>query len=137
MPRQITTEQLFRESKGPKQLSTEELFSGLPLQQKGPAKVDMGSGESALYGAMQGASAGWSDEAVAAAKAVYDKLAKGKPYGEAYEERVAKEREQLERARKNQASYLAGALGGGVATSLVPGVGWANIGRAATAGGAA
>ena len=94
----------------------------------------MDYGESGLYGAMQGASFNWSDEGLAGAKALYDKLVEGKDYGEAYEDRLEHEREQLERARKNPKSYMAGVAGGGLATAAIPGVGWANIGKAASLG---
>lgn len=135
MPNQFTTEELFgkaqqpNEMQQPKQFTTKELF--------GEPKVEAGMdyGQSALHGALQGATFNYSDEAIAGAKALYDKLAEGKDFSEAYDERLERERAELERARKNPKSYMAGMAAGGMATAAVPGLGWANIGKGASVAG--
>lgn len=94
-------------------------------------------GESFIRGAAQGASFGFADEITAGGEA----LITGKPYREALKE----SRANYDAARAdNPKTYLGGNLAGGVATSLIPGVGFAkgasavaNIGKAAVLGGAA
>jgi len=131
MPKVISTKELFASSsKAPKTLTTAELFG----KAKPPAG-GMDYGQSMLYGAGQGLTFGFADEGLAGAKALYDKARDGRDFSEAYAERLPKERAELERARANSKSYMAGALGGGLATSFLPGIGWANVGKGATVAG--
>lgn len=133
MPRQMSTEELFGKSsstKPRKTMSTEELFGSDMDEPRG--RMDYGT--SGLYGAAQGATFGFADEGVAGLKAVYDKFMKDKSFKDAYRTRLLEERENLKRAQENPKSYMAGLMGGGVATGFIPGLGWANIGKAGTLG---
>ncbi len=90
---------------------------------------DTGFG-SALHGAEQGATLGFSDEirgAVGAAKDVaFDERYKLNDLVARYDVNRDQARAMLEKSRRdNPTSYLAGEIGGAGATSLVPGVGLA------------
>lgn len=94
-------------------------------------------GESFLRGAAQGASLGFADEITAAGEALLSP--------KTYKESLAESRANYDAAQAdNPKTYIGGNLVGGVATSLIPGVGLAkgatvaaNLGRAAVLGGVA
>jgi hypothetical protein len=98
--------------------------------------------QSALYGAGQGLTFGYSDEILGALKAAKDRLGGGS-YPDLYKARVAKEREDLAKAQEqNPKSYLAGNIAGSIPTMAIPGLGIAKgaslgtaLGRAALQGG--
>lgn len=86
--------------------------------------------EAGLIGARQGVTFGFGDEMNAGVRAGIDWL-QGKPFGEAYDHRLAHERGLLEQVRReNPKSEIAGEVGGAL---LVPA---GTAARAATAGGA-
>jgi hypothetical protein len=92
--------------------------------------------ESAGRGAMQGASLGFADEATGAVKAGIGALQGEKPsLKELYQQYRDIERKKNEDAQaQNPKSYMAGNIGGGVATTLIPGL---NIAKGATLANAA
>ena len=97
-------------------------------------KPTMSDTESALRGAGQGVTFGFSDEMMAGGKALYDRIVNDKDFADQYDQYLQKEREMLDRARNdNPLSYMGGFAGGGLATSWIPGVGWMNIGKGASA----
>jgi hypothetical protein len=102
-----------------------------------PAKPSMSKEASALYGAGQGLTFGYSDEGLAAAKTLWDKL-KGsdeRGIGDIYKEKVGQERAALEEAQKNPVSYYGGAVVGSLPTMAIPGLGVARgAGLGATLG---
>ena len=94
--------------------------------------------ESGLRGAAQGASMGFSDELTGGVEALWEK-AKGNPtaFGELYKAKRDESRANYESAEKaNPSSYLAGQVGGGIATAVVPGMGGATLGKLALQGAA-
>lgn len=106
-------------------------------------------GESALRGAAQGLTFGLADEGTGAVEAAKDTLfgdAKLRDYIDRYKQHRDESRANYAKAQKeNPKSYLAGEVGGSVASSFIPGLGWSNaakganltarLGRAALAGG--
>lgn len=105
------------------------------LAAKAPAEPqpDRGALNAAGQGALQGVSFGFWDEAASALKALAEgrETGRGGPsFGERYRKNVGEERAQLHAAQEQHpiASTL-GQVGGGVATSLIPGVGLASLGR--------
>jgi len=93
-------------------------------------------GESALRGAAQGASFGFADELTGAGYALKDKLLEGKDFTDSYKKHRDESRANYELAQAtNPNAYLAGEVGGGVASLAVPGMGIFNAGKAATMGG--
>lgn len=88
---------------------------------------------SAAYGAGQGATFGFADEALAGAKAAYDKFQDpNQSYGDLYDKRVGQERQNVAMARKdNPWSYTGGAFGGSALANMIPGIG---IARGASLG---
>lgn len=102
--------------------------------------------ESAVRGAVQGASMGYSDELTGALEAGYDKLTGSEAsLGDLYREKRDEARaSNLAAEQANPKTYLAGEVGGGVATAFVPGLNVAKgasalkaIGSSAMLGGAA
>lgn len=122
-------------------LSNEDLLRlhSQALNQERP-KVE--PGESLLRGAAQGATLGFSDELVGLGKGIAGKVSGEGNFGDLYtkyrdQDRLRNEAAQLD----NPKTYIGGNLVGGVATSLVPGVGLAkgasalgNVARAAKLG---
>lgn len=105
---------------------------------------------SALQGAAQGATFGFADEGLAGLKSAFQKLKEGggtfsgkSNWGDLYGQQVAKEREDVARAKEaNPLSFTAGNLAGTGATAFIPGIGIAKgagaanaIGKAALQGG--
>lgn len=105
---------------------------------------------SAAQGAAQGATFGFADEALAGAKTLFDKIKEGggtfsgpSSWEDLYSKRVAKEREDVARAKEaNPLSFTTGNLAGAGLTNLIPGVGIARgaglgttLGKAALQGG--
>ncbi len=100
--------------------------------------------ESGLRGAAQGASLGFADEATGGLEALWD-AAKGDPktFGELYKQHRDESRANYQAAEQaNPKTFMAGQLGGGAATLLVPGLGaaegaglGATLGKAALQGG--
>lgn len=79
---------------------------------------------SALYGAGQGVSFGYADEAIAGAKSLYDKATQGGDLRDLYSKRVDAERKSLDAARQaNPGSYLGGNIAGALPTMAIPGLG--------------
>lgn len=98
----------------------------------GDAARSGGKLEAGLIGARQGVTFGFGDEINAGVRAAADALG-GKPFGEAYDERLAHERGLLEQTREeNPVSSAVGTVGGAVLPGLLTGGT-----TAATAGGAA
>lgn len=94
--------------------------------------------ESGLMGAAQGASLGFADELEGAARATYEKLSNpfSDSFQKVYEAKRDTARERYDIAEKqNPKSFMAGEIGGGLATSLIPGAGVAK--GASLLGGAA
>lgn len=94
--------------------------------------------ESGVRGAVQGATLGFSDEAVGAAEALWN-VAKGNPktFGELYRTYRDESRTNNKAAEEaNPKSYMAGNIAGGIGSMLVPGLGGANIGKMAALGAA-
>jgi hypothetical protein len=80
--------------------------------------------ESVIRGGLQGATLGYSDEIVAGLAGGLPALLKGENVKEAYSKRLEQDRAENKAAEKaNPKSYLAGEIGGGVASSFVPGLG--------------
>jgi hypothetical protein len=117
-------------------LSDDELIK-LRDQTVMAARPKTAEGESFIRGAAQGATFGFADEITAAGES----LITDKPYREA----LAESRANYGAAQAdNPKTYLGGNVTGGIATSLIPGVGFAkgagaiaNIGKAAVLGGTA
>lgn len=105
---------------------------------KGPKEASFTEMQSGLLGAAQGASLGFADELEGAVKAGYEKLTDldkqdfTKQYGKHRD--VARSRYE-KASRENPKSFMAGEVGGGVATALVPGLGGASVGKMAAMGG--
>lgn len=90
---------------------------------KGPSQL-----ESSLRGAAQGAFFGFADEATAAAEALFS----DKSYDQARDEsRAAYDAAQA----ANPATFMAGNIGGSLATSFIPGLGVLNAAKGATTAG--
>lgn len=91
--------------------------------------------ESAGRGLAQGASLGFADELTGGAEALKDELsnqAGDKSFGDLYRQHRDESRAAYDAAQKaNPKSFLAGELGGGLATALVPGL---NVAKGATLG---
>ena len=80
----------------------------------GDQAMSGGGLEAGLIGLTQGLSFGLVDEANAALRAGYDRVVNGKPFGEAYDQRLAQERSVLSQVREeNPLSSLAGEVVGG------------------------
>lgn len=87
-------------------------------------KPQITQGESLARGAAQGASLGFADEISGGVEALWEK-AKGNPteFGKLYEIARNESRENFKKAQEaNPGTYMAGEIGGGVATAFVPGV---------------
>lgn len=107
--------------------------------------------ESAVQGALQGASLGFADEIVGAAKTAKDAILKPETRGlnelaKTYQKYRDESRGSFELARQdNPLSYTGGEVTGSIGTAFVPGFGWMNaakgastaakLGKAAAAGG--
>jgi hypothetical protein len=79
---------------------------------------------SALQGAAQGATFGFSDEGLAGLKAAYDKFKEGGDWQDLYHKRVNAERRAISQAKEdNPLTYTGGLVGGSALTNLIPGVG--------------
>ncbi len=101
--------------------------SAAPSEERGRVEMDpvVGQGESALRGAAQGASLGFADELAGGGEALLDKL---RGAHEALGELYLKHRDESRRAYKaaeeaNPGTYMAGQIGGGLATAAIPGLG--------------
>lgn len=96
-----------------------------PSQEEKPASMpETSKSESAMRGAAQGGTLGFADEISGAAEALWEK-AKGDPraFGEMYKQYRDESRANFEAAKKaNPNTYLAGEVGGGIATAFVPGL---------------
>lgn len=90
--------------------------------------------ESGLLGAAQGASFGFADELEGALRAGRDVItgpSKLSEFPERYRARRDAARADYERARgENPGSFTTGEVAGGVGTAFIPGLGWANAGKA-------
>ena len=94
--------------------------------------------ESAARGLIQGATMGFADEISGGLEALWEK-AKGNPtvFGELYKAKRDESRANYEAAEKaNPKSYLAGQVGGGIGTAIIPGMGGATLGKLALQGAA-
>lgn len=107
-----------------------------------PAPSDISKGESVARGALQGVSAGFSDELAGAAETPMKKIAdwmagnKGKDAKGYYQEFRDEERGKNAAAEAaNPKSYGAGEIGGMTATSFLPGMGEVNAAKMAALGG--
>ena len=126
-PKFEDTKELPEASNGPKFEDTKEL----PVAGNKYSEL-----ESAGRGALQGASLGFADEATGAVKAGIGALQGEKPsLKELYKQYRDIERKKNDEAQaQNPKSYMAGNIGGGVATAFIPGL---NIAKGATLGSAA
>jgi hypothetical protein len=82
--------------------------------------------ESGLMGAAQGASLGFADELEGAARATYEKLSDpfSDSFKKVYEAKRDTARERYDIAEsQNPKSFMAGEVGGGLATAFIPGAG--------------
>lgn len=96
--------------------------------------------KSALHGAAQGASFGFSDEGLATLKAAYDKFKEGGNWQDLYNKRLGSERQSVAEAKEdNPLTYTGGLAGGSVlSTMAMPQLGIARgAGLGATLGKAA
>lgn len=124
-------------------LSDEQLLR-LHQEALGRARPKVEPGESAIRGAVQGASFGYSDEAVGLGGGLYE-WAKGGEFAEGYRKHRDESRLRNQEAYlDNPKTYIGGSIAGGVATSFVPGLGIAKgatllggMSKAALLGGAA
>lgn len=89
--------------------------------------------ESGLLGAAQGASLGFADELEGGVKGTYNRLTgNSKDLVQAYQDARDKARARYELAREqNPGSFMTGEVGGGLATTLIPGL---NVAKGATLG---
>lgn len=121
-------------------ISDEDLMKAAGVSSAAPAET-ISPLNSALQGAGQGLTFGYSDEGIAAAKTLRDKFVHGdkSDFSEIYARNVAKERADLVDAQKaNPGSYIGGNVAGSLPTLLIPGLGIAReAGLAATLGKAA
>jgi hypothetical protein len=95
--------------------------------------------ESGTRGLAQGASMGFADEATGALEALWDKATKGdaKGFADLYRQHRDESRANYDAAKKaNPGTYGASQVGGAVATSLVPGLGEANLAKLGVMGAA-
>ncbi len=94
---------------------------------------EVGQLESLGRGALQGATLGFSDEAIGGLEALWDKMSsdeKSKTFSDLYKQHRDESRAANKRAEEaNPKSYMGGQLGGGLATALVPGLGEMNIAK--------
>lgn len=144
MPRTMTTEELFGSGGGKKTMTTEELFG----QTEQPIKrAETPEFESFLRGAAQGATLGYADEMAGALEAAGDVLfgdAKTKDLLDQYRKRREESRVAYKAAQQDSPYWFgAGELGGGLATTAIPGMALAKgaslgqkLGTAAKLGGA-
>jgi hypothetical protein len=117
-----------------------------PVKPSEPAAPEITKTQSAARGAAQGVSFGFADEITGGVEALWNK-ANGDPteFGKLYAKARDESRANFDAAQKaNPKSYLAGEVGGAVATAFVPGLNLAKgaslakvAGQAALMGGAA
>lgn len=92
--------------------------------------------ESAIKGALQGASFGYADELEGGVKAVRDVMSDKHRIADLLDRYRANRdvsRGEYEKARQdNPASYTSGEVAGTIGTAFVPGLGWANAAKGAT-----
>lgn len=96
-----------------------------------PSEID-----SAARGLAQGATLGFADEISGGAEALWNK-AKGDPteFGKLYQQYRDESRSNFKKAQEsNPGSYMAGEIGGGIATAAIPFGGAATLGRAVVSG---
>jgi hypothetical protein len=123
-------------------VSTEDLLK-MRQQAVNTERPKTAMGESFIRGAAQGASAGWIDEGTAALGAAYQ-VGKAKlglrgdvSYGDAYSTLLNHIRSKDDAAKAdNPKTFGAGAVTGGVASVLTPGIAAKGLGEATKAGGA-
>ncbi len=93
-------------------------------------------GESVMRGAAQGLLFGLPDEATSAVEATGDTLfgdAKLRDYVDTYRQKQKVNQGIYDKAQQdNPKSYMTGEIGGSLASSFVPGLGWMNAGKKAT-----
>lgn len=124
------------EAKAPTQPKAKRIISDedmIKMESKAPDELG-----SAGRGALQGATAGFADEISGATEALWN-MAKGdsRKFGEMYKAYRDESRENFKKAEEaNPKSFMAGNVGGAVATSLIPGMGGASIGKLALQGAA-
>jgi hypothetical protein len=142
----VSTEELLkmREAAAAPSLETIPTEDLLKMREEvvGQMRPKVELGESVLRGAAQGASLGFSDELVGLGKGLVGKVKGEGDFGDLYqryrdEDRLRNKEAQLD----NPKAFIVGNVAGGVATSLIPGVGFAkgastaaNLGRAAKLG---
>ncbi len=101
--------------------------SAAPSEERGRVEMDpvVGQGESALRGAAQGASLGFADELAGGGEALLDKLRGAhEALGELYLKHRDESRAKYKAAEEaNPGTYMAGQIGGGLATAAIPGLG--------------
>ena len=138
MPKFISDEEMGQlEAQAPaepkpakKIISDEEMTK---MEADAPSEID-----SAARGALQGATMGFADEISGATEALWN-VAKGDPrtFGELYRTYRDESRKNFKTAEEaNPKSYMAGNVGGAIATAAIPGMGGASIGKLALQGAA-
>lgn len=103
------------------------------MEAEAPTELD-----SAGRGVLQGATMGFADEISGGVEALWNK-AKGDPrtFGELYKQYRDESRANFKRAEEaNPKSYMAGNVGGAIATAAIPGMGGATLGKLALQGAA-
>lgn len=144
----IPTEELIKMHSAPEpsapnlaDIPTEKLISyHRALTEKERPKTEIG--DSFIRGAAQGATFGFADEIAGAGKAAYKRITEGGSLPDLYSKYRDEERVKNDAARiDNPKAFIGGNVVGGVATSLIPGVGLAkgagalaNVGKAAALG---
>lgn len=137
MPKFLSDEDMMKmESSAPSQPKAKKIISDddmAKMEAEAPTELDSGA-----RGALQGATAGFADEISGATEALWN-AAKGDPrtFGELYRTYRDESRANFKKAEEaNPKSFMAGNVGGAVATSLIPGMGGATIGKLALQGAA-
>ncbi len=140
MPQNFDPDKFLAETAKPskqKAFDPDRFLAETSPESKVDARPKMAVGESALAGAAQGATLGFADEITAGMGALKDwgaaklGLRGDIGLGEAYQTHIRPARAKYEAAQAdNPKAYTAGAIGGGVATSLLPGAISARAGQA-------
>lgn len=117
----------------------EDAPAGMPQNIKAPVDTKVSQVESLVAGAAQGASFGLADEGVAHLGTVKDILLRGDldldQYPEVYRSwRDVIRRRDAQAEKDNKGTFVAGQIGGGLLTSIVPGAGALNVGKGAKLG---
>ena len=117
----------------------EDAPAGIPQDGKAPSTNKVSQGESLLRGAAQGASFGLADEGTAHLGTIKDILLRDdldlSQYPEVYKSwRDVIRKRDAQAEKDNKGTFVTGQIGGGVLSSVIPGVGALNAGKGAKLG---